>query len=214
MKKLIVSMLILLAWTTSLSAQITREQANAIVINHIENEVTPPYLLYVNVNAPNQTGIAITTSQEETFKAKYPCWAYYLNENPTLIEPAQHRYLFVKEDNGNLLEVITSNDLAPNDLTQWEEMSVGIVETQGIASVRVYPNPTTGELQISLPNLSEGGAYKAQEAINIEVFDLRGHRMYIGHPTLWGGLGGLPSGIYFIRIQTETGAVTQKIIKN
>ena len=150
MNRVITPMLILLAWATSLSAQITREQADAIVRQHIENEVSPPYLLYVNVNAPSQTGIDITTFQEETFKAKYACWAYFLNENPTSTEPAQHRYLFVKENDGNLLEVITSNDRAPNDLTQWEEMMpVGIVEAQGIASVRVYPNPTTGELQVT-----------------------------------------------------------------
>jgi len=210
MKKLIVSMLILLAWTTSLSAQITREQANAIVINHIENEVTPPYLLYVNVNAPNQTGIAITTSQEETFKAKYPCWAYYLNENPTSTEPAQHRYFFVKEKDGNLLEVITSNDRAPSDLTQWEEMMpVGIVETQGIASVWVYPNPTTGELQVTSYELQVTG---------IEIYDVFGKNVSVKFPSFGGVRGGnishLPNGVYFLKIQTDNGTITQKIIKN
>ncbi|MCL2511284.1 MAG: T9SS type A sorting domain-containing protein [Bacteroidales bacterium] len=211
MEKLIISMLVLLAWTTSLSAQITREQADAIVINHIENEVTPPYLLYVNVNAPSEAGIAITTFQEETFKAKYPCWAYYLNENPTSIEPAQHRYLFVKESDGNLLEVITSNDRAPNDLTQWEEvMPVGIVETQGIASVRVYPNPTRGELQVTSYELQVTG---------IDIYDIMGKKLLtsplsLTSPETTLNIAHLPNGVYFIKIQTETGTITQKIIKN
>jgi hypothetical protein len=199
MKKFIIPMLVLTAWATSLSAQITREQADAIVLQHIKNEVSPPYLLYVNVNAPSETGIAITTFQEETFKAKYACWTYYLNENPTSTEPTQHRYLFVKEDDGNLLEVITSNDRTPKDLIQWEEMMpVGIIETQGIASVRVYPNPTTGELQVT--------SYKLQ-VTGIEIYDVFGKNVSVKFPSFGGVRGGnishLPNGVYFLKIQTE-----------
>ena len=82
--------------------------------------------------------------------------------------------------------------------------SVGIVETGGAPSVQVFPNPTRGEIQVT--------SYELQ-VTSVEVFDLRGHRMYIGHPTLWGGLGGLPSGIYFLRIQTENGVVVRKVVK-
>jgi hypothetical protein len=100
------------------------------------------------------------------------------------------------------------------------EEGVGIVETENEPSLRVYPNPTDGELKISLPNPSEGGAYKAWEVKNIEVFDVFGRSVYIAHPPLWGGLEGLdishlPSGIYFLRIQTENEKVImKKIIKN
>jgi len=85
--------------------------------------------------------------------------------------------------------------------------------------IYVYPNPTSGELKVSLPNPSEGGAYKAWEEMNIEVFDVFGRRMSIAHPSLRGGLGGLdlshlPSGIYFLKIQTETGVVVRKVVKN
>jgi len=93
------------------------------------------------------------------------------------------------------------------------------IAEQGIASkIVVYPNPTDGVIQVSLPNPSEGGAYKAPEEITIEFFDVLGRRMGIAHPPLRGGLGGLdishlPTGIYFLRIQTETDVITQKVVK-
>ena len=128
-----------------LSAQITRAQADKIVWEHIQNEVTTPSLLYVYNHAPSAAGLMITTYNEETVKVKYACWAYYLNENPGVSEPTQHRYFFVKEDDGNLLEIITSNDLSP-DLTGWESvLGLGDVKKEFI---RIYPNPTTGELNL------------------------------------------------------------------
>jgi hypothetical protein len=45
-------------------------------------------------------------------KCKIRLLGYYLNENPELSEPSRHRYLFVKKDAGNLLEIITANDRA------------------------------------------------------------------------------------------------------
>jgi len=218
MNKFIILMLILLAWATSLSAQITRERADEIVLQHIENAVTPPYLLYVNVNTPSEAGIAITTSQKETFKAKYACWTYYLNENPELTGLSQHRYLFVKETDGNLLEVITSNDMVP-DLTQWEEITVGLIDVAGNSGLFIYPNPTTGELRV------ESGEWRVE---SVDVFDVMGRKvssfgfrvsdLELGVASLTSptslNIAHLPNGIYFLRIQTQTRTITQKIIKN
>ncbi|MDR0603347.1 MAG: hypothetical protein LBG80_03480, partial [Bacteroidales bacterium] len=64
MKKLIISILVLVAFTTSLSAQITREQADNIVKEYLQNETITYNLLYVHVNTPSEEGIAITTSNE------------------------------------------------------------------------------------------------------------------------------------------------------
>ena len=143
MKKVLIPILVLIACTTSLSAQITREQADAIVWEHVQNEVTPPYLLYVYNHAPSAEEITITTYNDEMVKIKYACWAYYLNENPAASNPSQHRYLFVKEDNGNLLEIITTNDFCP-DLTEWEPV-LGLVNVKK-EFISIYPNPTTGVL--------------------------------------------------------------------
>jgi len=157
----------LLLFATSLSAQITREQADAIVLEHIQSELTSPYLLYVNVNTPNAAGIALTTHNEENMKVKYACWAYYLNENPEVSEPARHRYLFVKEINGNLLEVVTYRDLGLDDLTQWELMSLRVNELVK-GNILIYPNPTIGELRITNYEL---------RIDNVEIFDVCGRKI-------------------------------------
>ena len=214
MKRFILSIFILSACATSLLAQITREQADAIVLEYLQNEVSLPCKLYVNINMPSEAGIDITTYHEETVKVKYACWAYYLNEFPDASGVSQHRYLFVKEDNGNLLEIITSNDLGPNDLMEWISIYDADVTLAKTPSCKIYPNPTTGELTINNEQLT----------INIvEVFDVYGRKQIsdIRYPTSEIGkseieinLANLPAGIYFLRISTETATQIQKIIKH
>jgi len=199
-------MLVLIACTTSLAAQTTREQADKIVLEHLQNEVTLPYFLYVNNHAPSAAGLMITTYNEETVKVKYACWAYYLNENPGVSEPTQHRYLFVKEDNGNLLEIITTNDFTP-DLTEWEPV-LGLKDMKK-EIINIYPNPTTGELEIKNYEL---------EINSIEIFDVYGRKLSSHHliPTSSHHLINIshfPAGIYFVKIKITTGTQTQKIIK-
>ena len=208
MKKFIIPILALIALNTSLSAQITREQADKIVWEHLQNEVTLPYFLYVYNYAPSAEGMIITTYNEETVKVKYACWAYYLNENPGVSEPSQHRYLFVKENDGNLLEIITTNDLDA-DLTGWEPV-LGLKAIKR-ESISIYPNPTTGKLGITNYELG---------ITNIEVFDVYGRNVRANlrvclnteaEATI--NISHLPAGIYFVKIKTETGIQTQKIIK-
>ena len=119
------SALVLLLVANNIFAQTSQEQADAIVFQYIQNEVNTPYLLYAYSHPPSEDGLVIVTSNEEIIKIKYACWTYYLNEFPDINEPCQHRYLFVKEDNGNLLEIITTNDLVP-DLTEWAIVPLGI----------------------------------------------------------------------------------------
>ena len=115
MKKIVIIMLVLVVWTTSLFSQITRGQADTVILQHLQNIGLQDSLLYVNVNAPSGSGIVITTSNAEVFSVEYACWAYYLK----ISELSQCRYFFVKEDNGKLLEVISRDDSGLKDLTQW-----------------------------------------------------------------------------------------------
>ena len=213
MKKFTLSLSLLFAWAMSLSAQVTREQADSIVLAHLQNAVTQPYLLYVNTNMPSAEGIAITTYAEEAFRAKYACWAYCLNENPDLNGPSQHRYLFVKADNGSLLEVITHHDLVPDASTSWELLSPVVkIEPRSNVSLRVYPNPTTGVLHVTRDSRDNRD--------EIEVYDVMGRKQcHASHVTRHENgeavldISHLPAGIYFLWIQTEKGVVTQKVIK-
>jgi len=102
---------------------------------------------------------------------------------------------------------------------------VNIVETRLIASVQVYPNPTKGEFWVSGFEVS---SYELQ-VTGIEIFDVMGKKLLTSPLSLtppeggslpsFGGVGGgnishLPSVIYFIKITTENGIITKKIIKN
>ena len=208
MKKTILLMSVLLAWTASLLAQITREQADAIVREHIQKEVNRLNpILSVNNNAPSEEGIVLTTHQGETFKVKYACWVYFLNEYPDVNGPAQRRYFFVKEDTGNLLEVITSNDFSPEGgLTAWTNVNLftGLADPKEKSNQSPYPNPVDEWLTIPYT-----GDYS-----RIEIHDLKGSCLFSG--SLSGkdacqlNVSFLSAGIYMVNINGKT----YKIVKN
>ena len=206
MKKLRILTLFLVAWSASLSAQVTREQADEIVLNHLQNDAVQSEFLYVNVSTPAAEGISITTSNEETFQAKYACWAYYLNEN----EQSQCRYLFVKEDNGNLLEVIANGDVGQSDLTQWKSMDedpVGLMEREENTIRLLYPNPVDDWLTLPCTG----------ERTRVEIHDVKGVRLFSdvlsGKDTHLLDVSFLNAGVYTVSVQGET-SVVYKVIKN
>ncbi|MCL2435271.1 MAG: T9SS type A sorting domain-containing protein [Lentimicrobiaceae bacterium] len=107
------------------------------------------------------------------------------------------------------------------------EYTLGISEHVGVAewenNIEIYPNPTTGELRIrnyELGTAAPLGASSAKLIMNVEIFDITGrnvganlrvcpntetkNKINISH---------FPAGIYFIKIITEMGTQTQKIIK-
>jgi len=209
MKKIIFLTLVLFTYATSLFAQITREQADAIVLEYLQNEISLPYVLYINMNVPSETGIVISTYNDEDVKVKYACWVYYLNEFPNANGACQHRYLFVKEDNGNLLEIITTNDFGP-ELTEWiVVLPLSVIKLRE-NNISIYPNPTTDELQITNYEL---------RIDDIEIFDVFGRMQKLNQipeiekSEIVINISHLNTGIYFVKIITETGVQTQKIIK-
>ena len=203
MKK-IFSIVILSLWVMSLSAQTTRGQADTIVKEHLQNENLQNCSLYVNVKEPNQAGIVITTSNEEVINAKYPCWTYYVDET----EQFKRRYFFVKQDNGNLLEVITSNDIS-GDLSQWKflENSVGLTEFEINNIKPLYPNPVN-----DLLNIPCTGDYT-----RVEIHDLKGVQLFSellsGKEVCELNVSFLKTGIYLLSVYGET-KIVYKVIKN
>jgi len=93
-----------------------------------------------------------------------------------------------------------------------------INENALLSGITVYPNPTTGELTIDNGQLS---------ITNVEIFDVYGRNVGGKFPSNelegWtrSGRDGyrsyyltvFPAGVYFLRIQTEKGMVTEKVIK-
>ena len=204
MKKIIVLIAVLITSATVLSAQITRKQSDTIVKEYLQSKNVDCNLLYVNVNEPNAEGIVISTSNDETFRAKYACWAYYLNKS----EMQQCHYLFVKMDDGNLLEVIASNDFEQNDLTQWKTLvdSVGMVEGEKNI-LTLYPNPTNGQLKIENVEL---------KISTIEIYDAVGRLLHSKIINLQSetvlDISHLPVGVYLLSVYDETKRI-YKVVK-
>jgi hypothetical protein len=72
--------------------------------------------------------------------------------------------------------------------------------------LKVYPNPTTGELKIEMCDMR-------YEICDIAIFDIMGRKvshLTISHPI---SISHLPAGIYFLRITTDKGVITKKIVK-
>jgi len=95
------------------------------------------------------------------------------------------------------------------------EYTLGVGEYVGLNewenNIRIYPNPTTGQLIID----------NGQLTINsVEIFDIYGkkqkgeRRKEKGESEIVIDISYLSSGIYFVKIQTEKGTKMQKVIKN
>ena len=92
-----------------------------------------------------------------------------------------------------------------------ETIELGVKELKELEGVRVFPNPTTGELRITNYEL---------RIKDVEVFDVYGRKQKAerrkgekenGKVVM--DISELHSGIYFVKITTEKGAVTKKIVK-
>jgi len=80
------------------------------------------------------------------------------------------------------------------------------------SAIQIHPNPTTGELRIEIA----GQAHN--DVQSVEIFDVYGKKVSSNHliPTSSNHLINIslfPAGIYFLKITTETGIITKKVIK-
>ena len=194
MKKTTILTSILLIGVTSLLAEnITQKQADEIVLNYVQSEAKHPYSLYAGVNDPNE----ITTSNGETFRVKYACWAYCLDEN----EPAQRRrYLFIKKDDGNLLEIIANND---ESVLAWMAMDMPTGLTGSGSSVKLlYPNPV-GDM-LTLPCNGDQD--------RVEIYDLKGTCLFSGliSDSCLLNVSFLNTGVYMVNVSGEMYKIIKK----
>ena len=86
--------------------------------------------------------------------------------------------------------------------------TVGINDYTLDNSVTVYPNPTTGVVQI------KNEEWRME---NMEVYDAYGKMlnvMSVNDHTANLDLGGYAKGTYFVRVTTERGVVTKRVVKN
>ncbi|MBR6063244.1 MAG: T9SS type A sorting domain-containing protein [Bacteroidales bacterium] len=82
---------------------------------------------------------------------------------------------------------------------------VGIHDMQ--QQVSIYPNPTSGDVTLDLSGLN---------AKTVELFSMNGQLLNTVVPTdetMTLSLNQYAAGIYFVRIHTDNGITTQKIVK-
>ena len=94
------------------SAQITKKQADEMVLEHLSQE-SLPYSLFAKEDVQNN--MIIETAVGEILELDYACWVYYINYADT----DSSYYLVVKETNGNLLAVNPKSKSIPEDLVEW-----------------------------------------------------------------------------------------------
>lgn len=97
------------------------------------------------------------------------------------------------------------------DAVQWARdlicgLTTGVADMEADAAVRIFPNPTTGTVQVEWPG--EGGT-------RYELLDATGRML--GGGMLRAGtqvidLGGLPDGLYFLRMGQGHGALVQRLV--
>jgi hypothetical protein len=96
---------------------------------------------------------------------------------------------------------------------RWQEIDCDDVNIPAITNdelrITVYPNPTTGEFRVQSLELRVEG---------IEIFDIMGKKI-LSQPSLLSpettiNISHLPNGVYFLKIKTENGTVTKKVVKH
>jgi len=126
MRKILLLIIAPFAFLSVLSAQITQQKADEIVLQRMLCGDLR-YTVYAK-NFMQQEGTTITTSAGETLELDYPCWIYYIRyATPENKNPVQGRYLIVHGNNGNLIEVKPKDDyFRPNSLFEWR---IAAIET-------------------------------------------------------------------------------------
>jgi hypothetical protein len=117
---------IALLFPLSLSAEITRDQADATVLEYIQNEVTEDYILLRNDNPLDEDGrTSITWNNSslhaESLNVEYPCWVYCLY-NSNVTAPRTLLFLFVNKADGSLLTVKNRQASGANS-ENWTEIA-------------------------------------------------------------------------------------------
>ncbi|MCL1850350.1 MAG: putative Ig domain-containing protein [Bacteroidetes bacterium] len=176
----------------------------------IENSAVPPAI--TTTMLPHGT-VEIAYSETLTAIGDNPIiWSLQEGNLPTGLELSTNGIISgIPTNEGTFTFTVKATNNAGNDT---KELSIIIEKGEGIeenllVNIAIYPNPTTGELRITNYEL---------RITNIEVFDVYGkcHSLVVsrhenGEAVV--NVSYFPAGIYFLKIQTNKGAVTKQIIK-
>ncbi|MDR0686659.1 MAG: T9SS type A sorting domain-containing protein [Dysgonamonadaceae bacterium] len=194
----------------------TKEQADAIALDYIQNDVTQDYVLLRNDNPPSKDGKTSVTwnnnsPHAESLNIEYPCWVY-LVQNPTVNETWGTLYLFVNKEDGSLLEVKNKQavNAAPDNWTKVTAETTRIKEADKNSNILITPNPVSDLLNI----------VSGTKISHIELYDSSGRMLRaesVQNKTNYRlNVSSLPEGWYVLKIFNTAGKQTKvhKLIKN
>ena len=119
MKRIFLLTFVPFIFHAALSAQITQEQADTIVLQRMTKETRPWCMIY-GQDTVQPSGTTIKTAKNETLEFGYPYWLYYVGY---IEDTDEHTYFVIRESDGNLLVINTKNDTCPNNLETWRLLS-------------------------------------------------------------------------------------------
>ncbi len=195
--------------------------AGAVGASHIAswNEpVTPVTLNIQNDTIPNGTYVCYDATQTITVAGGGTSFVVQDGGNATMIAGQNIIYLpGTKVDSGGyLLGYITTNgqfcgyQAAPVMMSA-ESRNKENISGSGNSLLKVYPNPTSGNINIEL-----NGGQETSEA-NIEIISMRGERILSyalkNEKKHQLSISDQPAGVYFIRLISEVSIETAMIIK-
>ena len=155
--------------------------------------------------------ILITWNEPENIDGTLSGYNIYRDENQInealLVET---KYIDIDLDPGTYTYQVSAiyEHCDESGLTEgFEIVYVGITDLQ-LSSFNIFPNPTTGKLTINNEQLTID---------NVEIFDIMGRKQKTesrkGEKEIVVNISELPAGVYFVKISTESGILTKKVIK-
>ena len=156
-----------------------------------------------------ETYLVIVNANNDEYGTAIGDGIYEENEIATVTATANDGYKFINWTKDGV-EVSTDNPFSFT-VTEDIELIANFIDDVGIenievAAVKIYPNPTKGELKI------ESGELRVE---NLVIYDVFGKIQRIEN---WKtentiDISHLSAGIYFVKISTEAGEVTRKVLK-
>lgn len=147
---------------------------------------------------PGEKAILTATIYPENASIKEVMWESN-NENVAIVDQ-NGEVTAISDGVATITATMVDGGFSDNCIVKVENVSVEDIEYD---VVKISPNPTSGYIQI---------LYKEQNVKDVQIIDLSGRVIMTTNRTTL-DISHLPSGIYMIRILTDLGKTTHKIVK-